>query len=109
MVHFSMRIWDKSGNEKMNIFLSDFFNIKKPYSLADPIVLYDHSTEKWFSVIMEISPRSNNGQIERCYYDCFLKVAVLQIKIHQNLGTFIVLLLVKIFQIILWLELVMIN
>lgn len=76
MVHSAMSIWDKTGNEKLNVFLSDFFRIKEPHSLADPIVLYDHSEGKWFSVIMEISPQSNNGEDESCYYDCFLRVAV---------------------------------
>jgi hypothetical protein len=77
MVHSTMKIWDKNGNENFTLFLDDFFKSKKPYRLGDPIVLYDHLNEKWFSVIMDYSPKTfANGSKERCHSDCFLRVAV---------------------------------
>jgi hypothetical protein len=67
MVHSALRIWDKSGNELNTLFLDDFFKHDKNHSLTDPVVIYDNNTNRWFSVIMEIS--------DRCIYECFIDVA----------------------------------
>ena len=72
MVHSAARIWDKNGQEIQTAFLADFFNRDQFHTLSDPVVMYDPSTERWFSVIMEISSLLPNDD---CVYNCFIDVA----------------------------------
>ena len=72
MVHSAAKIWDKNGQELQTAFLADFFNVDQYHSLSDPIVLYDPSTERWFSVIMETSPLIPGNS---CVIGCFIDVA----------------------------------
>ena len=63
-----------NGNELQTTFLDDFFQRDEYHSLSDPVIVYDNSTNRWFSVIMEISP--NPQGTDDCEYDCFIDVAV---------------------------------
>jgi hypothetical protein len=77
IVHSAMKIWNKNGQEIKTIFLDDFYRHDNDHSLSDPIILYDQSTGRWFSAIMEVSHKEiSPGNIDKCYLGCSIRTAV---------------------------------
>jgi hypothetical protein len=53
MVHNSIQVWDKTGKLILKESLHDFFNISRMNYITDPVILFDNSSDNWYSIIVD--------------------------------------------------------
>ena len=78
LVHSGIGIWNKKGIPLKTISLYDFFYVNRTHFIADPKILYDKTSGRWFATIIDGGIENETGKHRfTCQPNgCTVKIAI---------------------------------
>src|SRR6185312_278892 len=61
--NFKLRVFDRAGTATITVATPTFFSTDATFTIADPQVVYDSATGRWFLTAMEFNSGATDGKV----------------------------------------------